>query len=66
MPRQKSDNTFQVAFKIPEEWIEDADKIAERLSTPGAQATRTDVLRSALYEGLKKMKDGAHKRGTAR
>jgi hypothetical protein len=52
MPRPPSENTFQVAFKIPDAWIEKADEIAAKMSRPGITVTRTDVLRSALWEGL--------------
>jgi hypothetical protein len=50
--RPPSDNVFQVAFKIPEEWIARADKVAELMSRPGARMTRTDALRAALIHGL--------------
>jgi hypothetical protein len=55
MPRPQSDNTFQVAFKIPEEWIKRADEIAALMSMPGMQWTRTDALRAALSVGLDKL-----------
>ena len=31
MPRPPSDNTFQVAFKIPDSWIAMADQIANQM-----------------------------------
>jgi hypothetical protein len=52
MPRPASDNTFQVAFKVPETWIDTADKIAALMSRPGITTTRTDALRAALIRGL--------------
>jgi hypothetical protein len=52
MPRPKSENAFQVAFKIPTEWTERADAIAAKLSQPGVTVTRTDALRAALARGL--------------
>jgi hypothetical protein len=55
MPRPPSDRTFQVAFKIPEEWVTKADALAEKLSTPAMRVTRTDVLRQALYAGLESL-----------
>jgi hypothetical protein len=55
MPRPPSDRTFQVAFKIPEEWVAMADALAAKRSSPGMRVTRTDVLRLALYEGLQAM-----------
>ena len=57
MPRPPSDKTFQVAFKIPDEWVEMADELAKKMSSPGMTVTRTDVLRTALWEGLTKMRD---------
>jgi hypothetical protein len=52
MPRPKSENVFQVAFKIPKAWTERADAIAAKLSRPGVTLTRTDALRAALARGL--------------
>jgi hypothetical protein len=57
MPRPPSDRTFQVAFKIPEEWVSKADEIAAKLSNPAMRVTRTDVLRQALYAGLQQLHD---------
>lgn len=56
MPRPQSENTYQVAFKIPEEWKDLADEIAAAMSQPGISATRTDVLRAALYQGLQALR----------
>jgi hypothetical protein len=55
MPRAPSENTFQVAFKIPEKWIEMADEIARAMSQPGIANTRTDALRAALWHGLNEL-----------
>jgi hypothetical protein len=53
MARPLSENTTQVAFKIPEEWIERADKLAKALSRPGiSTVTKTEVLRAAMGVGL--------------
>jgi len=57
MPRPPSDRTFQVAFKIPDDWVELADQLATNMSRPGMTVTRTDVLRSAMWDGLKAMRD---------
>ena len=57
MPRPPSDKTFQVAFKISDEWVEMADDLAKKMSSPAVTVTRTDVLRTALWEGLQKMRD---------
>ena len=56
MPRPQSENTFQVAFKIPQSWIDMADEIAEAMSQPGLTITRTDALRAALARGLESMR----------
>jgi predicted DNA-binding protein len=54
--RRKSQNTFQVAFRIPAEWLERADALAEQQSRRVAQGfaaiTRTDIIRSAIARGL--------------
>jgi hypothetical protein len=52
MPRPQSENTFQVAFKIPDAWVKMADEIATAMSQPGVTLTRTDALRAALWGGL--------------
>ena len=52
MPRPQSDNTTQVAFKVPDEWIERADVLASALSTGISSVTRTEILRAALGRGL--------------
>lgn len=55
MARPQSENTFQVAFKIPPEWLKMADEIAAAMSRPGVKITRTDALRAALADGLHKL-----------
>ena len=52
MPRPQSENTTPVGFKIPDEWIERAEKLAVALSTDVAAVTKTEVLRAALGRGL--------------
>jgi predicted transcriptional regulator len=52
MPRPPSENTFQITFKVPDEWIEKADALATAMSRPGLTITRTDALRQALARGL--------------
>jgi len=52
-PREQSENTTQVAFKIPDEWIERAEVLAHALSRPGiSTVTKTEILRAALGRGL--------------
>jgi hypothetical protein len=61
MPRPASENTFQITFKIPQEWIDKADHLASAMSRPGLTLTRTDVLRTALAQGLDALRDEAGK-----
>ena len=61
MPRPASANTFQVAFKIPEDWVKAADALAMKMGRESVgpidvTITRTDVLRAALFTGLREMK----------
>lgn len=55
MPRPQSENTFQVSFKIPEQWLELADRVAAKLSRPGVTMSRTDAFRAALIDGLQRL-----------
>lgn len=57
MPRPKSQNTHQIAFKIPEAKVRMADQIAAAIAENGVPTgvTRTDVLRAALRLGLATM-----------
>jgi hypothetical protein len=59
MPRPASENTFQITFKVPQEWVELADALAAAMSRPGLTLTRTDALRTALATGLATLK-GEH------
>ena len=52
MPRKKSSNVFQVAFKIPRQWVRRADSRVEYLRKLGIATTRTDVLRAWLQLGM--------------
>jgi hypothetical protein len=45
-------NTIQITFRVPEEWIERADKIAKKLSHEGITLTRTDGYRAAMATGF--------------
>jgi hypothetical protein len=59
MSRPIGENTFQVAFKIPKQWVRKADRIAAaHLSRAGVKATRTDALRAALAVGLESLGGG--------
>lgn len=66
-PKEASDRTEQVTFKVIPEWIERAEKIAKSLSAPPAitETTKTEVLRAALGRGLDVIEEeirNAHKR----
>jgi hypothetical protein len=52
MPRPPSDNTEQVALRVSEATLTQADHLIPFLSHPGVCATRADVLRAALVVGL--------------
>jgi hypothetical protein len=56
MPRDRSENTFPLSFKVPEEWVQMADAIAKAMSKPPLMVTRTDVVRTALLRGLEALK----------
>ena len=55
MPRARSDNDHQVAFKVPAAWLTTADAIASERSIGGFTTTRTEVLRAALKTGLERL-----------
>jgi hypothetical protein len=61
MPRPLSENTTQIAFKIPDEWIERAEVLAQALSGI-ATVTKTEVLRHALGRGLDLLEEDTKKR----
>jgi hypothetical protein len=52
MPRPPSENTTQIALRIPDDWIARADALIPWITRPGISATRTDVLRAAIARGL--------------
>ena len=55
MPRPRS-NTVQITFRIPKTWLDDAAKLQPVVSTQWHVATRTDVFRAMLVEGLAVLK----------
>lgn len=55
MPRPKTENTMQVALRIPPAFAKHAEALAKTMSTPGIPLSRTDVLRAAIYEGLERL-----------
>jgi hypothetical protein len=52
MPRPKSD-VVQVAFRIARKEVARATALVPKLTIPGINVTRTDVLRAAIAEGLR-------------
>ena len=49
----KQEQRVQTAIRLPESSLKLADKIADRMSRPGFNVTRAEVLRAAVAEGLK-------------
>lgn len=58
VPRPTAD-TVQVTFRIPSDWIAQADALASTLSVFGVQATRTDAFREAMARGFKALEEDA-------
>ena len=58
----EKENTIQTAVRVPESWLERLDKIAEKLSQPGAALTRAEALRVALYRGIEQIENEGKKR----
>jgi hypothetical protein len=55
MPRPTK-HTEQVTFRIPREWLTEADALAIPLSRPGALFSRTDVFRMAIARGFEALR----------
>ena len=51
----KQERTIQTAIRLLESDLKLADKIADRMSAPGFPVMRSEVLRAAITEGLKKL-----------
>ena len=52
MPRTRSVNTIQITLNVPEEWVEEAEALAKKLSEPGMAITRADAFRVILAKGF--------------
>ncbi len=52
VPRKSSDNTTQIALRVPDAWLERCDALLSWISRPGINTTRTDIMRAALAHGL--------------
>jgi hypothetical protein len=55
MPRPPSD-AVQVVIRVPKPWLAEADQVAELISRPGFEATRTDAIRAAIAAGFVALK----------
>ena len=49
------DRTTQITFRIPLEWLDRADRLAEKLSYEGHVLSRTDTFRVAIKSGFKQI-----------
>lgn len=52
MARPPSENSTQIAIRMPDEWLTRADTLIPWITRPGIAATRTDVIRAAIARGL--------------
>lgn len=66
MPRPRSSNDTTLNLKLPGQWLEEAEELATRLSEPGLELARADVLRKALRLGLDGLKRDATRRPSRR
>jgi hypothetical protein len=54
MPRpRRIEDAVQVAIRMPQAWVDRAEAIAKKRSRKGASVSRTDILRMAVYRGLR-------------
>jgi hypothetical protein len=60
MKKSASANTAAINLRVPPEWIETADVLAE--ASEPVKATRSAILRAALGRGLAGMMDDRHKK----
>jgi len=52
MPRPKSGNDGVVNLKLPADWLDEAQALADEMSKPGVSLTRADALRLVIRRGL--------------
>jgi len=52
LPRPKTENTAQLAVRIPDAWLPRLDALIPWLAKPGVSATRTDAIRAVMSRGL--------------
>jgi hypothetical protein len=60
MARPTAD-TVQITFRIPTQWLAQADLVAGQISSAGFTASRTDALRAAIARGLEVLELERHK-----
>lgn len=53
--------TVLIAFRVPLEWLERADNLAEALAPPGSSFGRTDAFRAAIIKGFESLEGGEDK-----
>lgn len=51
----KEETSIQTGIRLPESLLDRIDKIAETLSSPGVEVTRSDVHRKALFLGVEQL-----------
>jgi hypothetical protein len=56
----------QVTFRIPAQWLPEADALASTMSTHGVPASRTDAFREAMALGFRKLEEDAKKKSRYR
>jgi hypothetical protein len=49
---EKQEEQIQTAVRLPKSLLSDVDKLANQMSTPGVNATRSEALRFALRHGV--------------
>ena len=62
MSTERESHDVQVAIRLPQAWLERLDKLAEKMSQPGIQLTRTELHRAALYRGIEQLESEGKKR----
>ena len=53
--KQRKKDPVQIAIRVPPEWLEDAARLANQLSRPGLEITRTEAFRAAMARGLESL-----------
>lgn len=56
MPRPPS-SAVQIAIRLPQEWLDEAEALGKLMGRPGFATTRSDVLRAALARGLEALRE---------